>query len=231
MSGQAESVDTSYQGGYHSCGYNFSGSGVLTFTDEEPILQASYGTNVISNPIRFSRSNSQTVTISSVGEDNAWLDLNGRLLLPDGVSNTTMKVTGRGNTVLGGASPDFMGQLSVEGGRLTFANPCAMTNVSKLYFTGDPTSISNAIGAPLVFPRVSSIWMDNGWPGRKLHEYGAPFVFPQATFEWGIRDYNQSMFEAVTRRGMAHSSSKAKPRGTIPPSNRISVSTEDASVR
>ena len=196
MSGQAESVDTSYQGGYHSCGYNFSGSGVLTFTDEKPILQASYGTNVISNPIRFSRSNSQTVTISSVGEDNAWLDLNGRLLLPDGVSNTTMKVTGRGNTVLGGASPDFMGQLSVEGGRLTFANPCAMTNVSKLYFTGDPTSISNAIGAPLVFPRVSSIWMDNGWPGRKLHEYGAPFVFPQATFEWGIRDYNQSTFEA-----------------------------------
>ena len=194
--GQNESVDQSYQNGHHSCGYNFSGSGVLTFSAEKPILQASYGTNVISNPIRFSRSNSQTVVISSVGEDNAWLNLNGELLLPDGVSNTTMKVTGRGNTVLGGASPDFMGQLSVEGGRLTFANSCAMTNVSKFYFTGDPTSISNAIGAPLVFPRMSSIRMDNGWPGRKLHEYGAPFVFPQATFEWGIRDYNQSTFEA-----------------------------------
>ena len=191
-----ESVDTAYFGGYHSCGYHLSGSGVLTFNSEKPIVQASYGTNTISNPIRFSRSDSQSVTILSVGEDQAWLNLNGALLLPDGVSDTTMKINGRGNTVLGGASPDFMGQLSVEGGRLTFANSCAMTNVSKFYFTGDPTSISNAIGAPLVFPRMSSIRMDNGWPGRKLHEYGAPFVFPQATFEWGIRDYNQSTFEA-----------------------------------
>ena len=191
-----EVIDTAYLNGYHSCGYNFSGSGVLTFTAEKPIVQVSYGTNTISNPILFSPSDSQSVTIMSVGEDKAWLNLNGSLHLPDGVANTTMKVTGRGNTVLGGASPDFMDQLSVEGGRLTFANPCAMTNVSKLYFSGDPTSISNAIGAPLVFPRVSSIKMDNGWPGRKLHEYGAPFVFPQATFEWGIRDYNQSTFEA-----------------------------------
>ena len=191
-----ESVDENYLGGFHSCGYNLSGSGVLTFTAEKPIVQASYGTNTISNPILFSRTDSQTVTIMSVGEDKAWLLLNGNLLLPNGVSNTTMSVTGRGNTVLGGASPDFMGQLSVPGGRLTFASPCAMTNVSKIYFSGDPTSISNAIGAPLTFPRVSSIWMENGWPGRKLHEYGAPFVFPQATFEWGIRDYNESTFAA-----------------------------------
>ena len=194
--GKNESVDTAYLGGYHSCGYNLSGSGVLTFSAEKPIFQASYGTNTISNPIRFSRTDSQTVTIMSVGEDNAWLNLNGTLLLPDGVSNTTMKINGRGNTVLGGASPDFMGQLSVEGGRLTFANPCAMTNVSKLYFTGDPTSISNGIGAPLTFPQMSSIRMDNGWPGRKLHEYGAPFVFPQVTFEWGIRDYDSATFAA-----------------------------------
>ena len=194
--GKTETVDTSYRNGYHSCGYNLSGSGVLSFTAEKPIVQASYGTNVIRNPILVSRSNSQTVTITSVGEEKAWLNLTGNLLLPDGVSNTTMKVAGRGNTVLGGASPDFMGQLGVEGGRLTFASPCAMTNVSKVYFTGDPTSVSNAIGAPLVFPRVSSIRMDNGWPGRKLHEYGAPFVFPQATFEWGIRDYDQSTFDA-----------------------------------
>ncbi len=195
-SGTTESVDTAYLGGYHSCGYNLSGSGVLTFTAEKPIVQASYGTNTIANPIRFSRSNTQTVTITSVGEENAWLNLDGSLLLPPGVSNTTLSVTGRGNTVLGGASPDFMGQLSVPGGRLTFASPCAMTNVSKFYFSGDPTSISNAIGAPLTFPRMSSIWMENGWPGRKLHEYGAPFVFPQATFEWGIRDYDQSTFDA-----------------------------------
>ena len=79
---------------------------------------------------------------------------------------------------------------------MTFANPSAMTNVGKLYFSGDPTSISNAIGAPLTFPRVTSINMDSGWPGRKLHVYGAPFVFPQATFEWAIRDYNQSYFVA-----------------------------------
>ena len=199
--GKTETVDTSYRNGYHSCGYDLSGSGVLTFAAEKPILQASYGTNVIRNPMRFSRSNSQSVTITSLGENNdkhvyAWLHLNGSLLLPDGVTNTTMKVTGRGNTVLGGASPDFMGQLSVEGGRLTFANPCAMTNVSKFYFSGDPTSMSNAIGAPLVFPRVSSISMDSGWPGRKLHVYGAPFVFPQATFAWRIRDYDQSTFDA-----------------------------------
>ena len=194
--GKTETVDTSFRDGYHSCGYNLSGSGVLSFTSEKPIVQASYGTNVIRNPILFSRSNSEAVTLLSVGEDKAWLNLNGTLLLPNGVSNTTVKINGRGNTVLSGASPDFMGQLSVEGGRLTFANPNAMTNVSKVYFTGDPTSVSNAIGAPLVFPRVSSIRMDNGWPGRKLHEYGAPFVFPQATFEWGIRDYDQSTFDA-----------------------------------
>ncbi len=194
--GKDESVDTSYRNGYHSCGYNLSGSGVLTFTAEKPITQASYGTNTIGNPILFSRSNTQTVTITSVGEDKAWLLLNGNLLLPNGVSNTTMSVTGRGNTVLGGASPDFTGQLSVPGGRLTFANLCAMTNVSKFYFSGDPTSMSNAIGAPLSFPRVSSISMDSGWPGRKLHVYGAPFVFPQATFAWRIRDYDQSTFDA-----------------------------------
>ena len=194
--GKTETVDTTFRDGYHSCGYNLSGSGVLSFTSEKPIVQASYGTNVIRNPILFSRSNSEAVTLLSVGEDKAWLNLNGTLLLPNGVSNTTVKINGRGNTVLGGASPDFMGELRVEGGRLTFASPCAMTNVSKVYFTGDPTSVSNAIGAPLVFPRVSSIRMDNGWPGRKLHEYGAPFVFPQATFEWGIRDYDQSTFDA-----------------------------------
>ena len=194
--GKDESVDTTYLGGYHSCGYNLSGSGVLTFSAEKPITQATYGTNTISNPILFSRSNTQTVTITSVGEDKAWLLLNGNLLLPNGVSNTTMSVTGRGNTVLGGASPDFTGQLSVPGGRLTFASPLALTNVSKFSFSGDPTSISNAIGAPLSFPRVSSISVSVSWGGRKVHLYGAPFVFPQATFEWAIRDYNQSMFDA-----------------------------------
>ena len=194
--GATETVDTGYLDGYHSCGYALSGSGVLTFTAEKPILQASYGTNVISNPILFSRTDSQPVTISSVGEDKAWLYLNGPLMLPNGVSNTTVKVTGRGNTVLGGASPDFMGQLNVEGARLTFASPFAMTNVSKVYFSGDPTSMSNAIGAPLVFPRVESLRMESGWPGRKLHLYGAPFVFPEATFPAGIRDFDQSYFEA-----------------------------------
>ena len=218
-----EVVDTAFLNGYHSCGYNFSGSGVLSFTAEKPIGQTSYGTNVISNPIRFSRSNSQTVVISSVCEnsvDKTWLLLNGNLMLPDGVSNTTFKVTSRGNTVLGGASPDFTGQLRVEGARLTFANPCAMTNVSKLYFSGDPTSMSNAVGAPLVFPRVSAITVDNSWAGRKLHEYGAPFVFPQATFEWGLRESNQSTFDAdwvvsnvVVRKNASNSTANGDKTG------------------
>ena len=89
----SESVDTTYLNGFHSCGYNLSGSGVLTFTVEKPIVQASYGTNVISNPICFSRTDSQSVTIMSVGGNTAWLNLNGTLLLPDGVANTTMKIT------------------------------------------------------------------------------------------------------------------------------------------
>ena len=29
-----------------------------------------------------------------------------------------------------------------------------------------------------------------------MHLYGAPFVFPQATFNWAIRDYDNSMFDA-----------------------------------
>ena len=191
-----ESVDADYLGGFHSCGYNLSGSGVLTFTAEKPIVQASYGTNTISNPIRFSRTDSQSVTVMSVGGDTTWLNLDGSLLLPDGVANTKMQVTGQGNTVLGGASPDFMGQLSVDGGRLTFANSCAMTNVSSFYFSGDPASMSNATGASLVFPRVTSVRVNSGWQGRKLHLYGAPFVFPQATFDWAIRDYNNATFDA-----------------------------------
>ena len=194
--GKTETVDADYLGGFHSCGYNLSGSGVLTFTAEKPIVQASYGTNTISNPILFSRTDSQAVTIMSVGGDTTWLNLKGSLRLPDGVTNTKMQVTGQGNTVLGGASPDFMGELSVDGGRLTFANSCAMTNVSSFYFSGDPTSMSNATGASLVFPRATLASVNSGWQGRKLHLYGAPFVFPQATFNWAIRDYNNSMFDA-----------------------------------
>ena len=190
------SVDAIYYDGYHSCGYDLSGTGVLIMSGENPITHATYGTNVISNPILFSRNDEQSVLITSIGENNAWLYLNGDLMLPEGVSNTTFRINGRGNTVLGGNSQDFMGQLNVEHARLTFASSEAMTNVSKLYFSGDPSSMENLTGKPLVFPRMTKISVDNGWPGRKVHLYGAPFVFPHATFEWGYRDHNDSYFEA-----------------------------------
>ena len=188
--------NNAYLDGYHSCGYNFNGTGVLIFKTEKAITHVTYGTNVISNPMLFSRKDNESILITSNGENNAWLYLDGDLMLPEGVSNTTMKITGRGNTVLSGNSQDFMGQLNAEGARLSLASSNAMTNISKLYFSGDPSSIENKSGKPLVFPRVTKIYVDNGWPGRKIHFYGAPFIFPQATFEWGIRDYDHSYFEA-----------------------------------
>ena len=189
-------INQNYFGGYHSCGYDLSGTGVLIMSGEKPITHSTYGTNVISNPILFSRNDNQSILITSNGENDAWLYLNGDLMLPEGVSNTTFRINGRGNTVLGGNSQDFMGQLNAEGARLSLASSNAMTNISKLYFSGDPSSIENKTGKPLVFPRMTKIFVENGWPGRKIHFYGAPFVFPQATFEWSIRDYDQSYFEA-----------------------------------
>jgi hypothetical protein len=213
-------INQNYFGGYHSCGYNLSGTGVLIMSGEKPITHATYGTNVISNPIIFSRNDNQSVSITSIGENNAWLYLDGDLMLPEGVSNTTFRINGRGNTVLGGNSQDFMGQLSVDGARLSFASSEAMTNVSKLYFSGDPTTMENLTGKPLVFPRMTKIYVENGWPGRKVHLYGAPFVFPQATFEWAIRDYNDSYFEAdvvvsnvVVRQHSSNSGAYATKKG------------------
>ena len=213
-------INQNYFGGYHSCGYNLSGTGVLIMSGEKPITHATYGTNVISNPILFSRNDNQSVSITSIGENNAWLYLDGDLMLPEGVSNTTMKINGRGNTVLSGNSQAFMGQLNAEGARLSLASSNAMTNISKLYFSGDPSSIENKSGKPLVFPRVTKIYVDNGWPGRKVHLYGAPFVFPQATFEWAIRDYNDSYFEAdvvvsnvVVRQHSSNSGAYATKKG------------------
>lgn len=213
-------INQNYFGGYHSCGYNLSGTGVLIMSGEKPITHATYGTNVISNPILFSRNDNQSVSITSIGENNAWLYLDGDLMLPEGVSNTTMKINGRGNTVLSGNSQAFMGQLNVEGARLSLASSNAMTNVSKLYFSGDPTTMENLTGKPLVFPRMTKIFVENGWPGRKVHLYGAPFVFPQATFEWAIRDYNDSYFEAdvvvsnvVVRQHSSNSGAYATKKG------------------
>lgn len=213
-------INQNYFGGYHSCGYNLSGTGVLIMSGEKPITHATYGTNVISNPILFSRNDNQSVSITSIGENNAWLYLDGDLMLPEGVSNTTMKINGRGNTVLSGNSQAFMGQLNVEGARLSLASSNAMTNVSKLYFSGDPTTMENLTGKPLVFPRMTKIFVENGWQGRKVHLYGAPFVFPQATFEWAIRDYNDSYFEAdvvvsnvVVRQHSSNSGAYATKKG------------------
>ena len=181
--GQTESVDTTYQGGYHSCGYDFSGSGALSFTAEKPILQASKGTNVVRNPLVFNRSNSQTVYVTGRG---GRLDLTGELMLPDNVSNTTIRVNGEGGEVhFGGPSADFMGRLFLESSfTLSLDHPNAMTNVNRIYFEGgwgSFTYLKNNTGAPMTFPRCTMVDNTTGWSNTRACYDGAPFLFPAAT--------------------------------------------------
>ena len=177
-------ADTSYRNGCHSCGYDLSGSGVLTFTAERPILQASKGTNVIENPILFDRSNSQTVYVTGIG---GRLDLTGELMLPSGVSNTTMRVNGEGGEVhFGGPSTDFMGRLTLESSfTLSLDSPNAMTNVNRIYFEGgwgSYTYLKNNTGAPMTFPRCERVENTTGWSNTRACYDGAPLLFPAATF-------------------------------------------------
>ena len=181
--GKTETVDTSYQNGYHSCGYDFSGSGILSFTAEKPILQASKGTNVVRNPLVFNRSNSQTVYVTGLG---GRLDLTGELMLPDNVSNTTMRVNGEGGEVhFGGPSADFMGRLFLESSfTLSLDHPNAMTNVNRIYFEGgwgSFTYLKNNTGAPMTFPRCTMVDNTTGWSNTRACYDGAPFLFPAAT--------------------------------------------------
>lgn len=179
-----EVVDPACLGGYHSCGYDLSGSGILSFTAEKPILQASKGTNIVRNPLVFNRTNSQTVYITG---RSGRLDLTGELMLPDGVTNTTMRVNGEGGEVhFGGPSPDFMGRLFLESSfTLSLDVPNAMTNVNRIYFEGgwgSFTYLKNNTGAPMTFPRCTMVDNTTGWSNTRASYDGAPFLFPAATF-------------------------------------------------
>lgn len=192
------SVDGAYLDGYHSCGYNLSGTGVLTFNEEKPIVQASKGTNVVWNPILFNRANNQTAYISGAG---GRLNIMGELMLPEGVSNTTLRVNGEGGEVhFGGPSPDFMGTLFLESSfTLYLDNPHSVTNVNKIFFEGgwgSYTYLNNNTGAPMVFPRCSSIDMTTGWSSTRVNFRGAPFIFPGATLTWRPRATDSSSISA-----------------------------------
>lgn len=193
-----DAIDASYLGGFHSCGYNLTGTGVLTFDAEKPILQASKGTNVVWNPIVFNRSNSQTVYISS---QNGRLDLMGDLMLPEGVSNTTIRINGEGGQVhLGGSSLDFMGTLHVEQSfTLYLDNTNALTNVKKIFYDGgwgSFTYINNNTGVPMVFPLCETLDNQNGWSCTRVNYSGAPFIFPNATVKWRPRAVDSSVLSA-----------------------------------
>ena len=196
--GKTEAVDATYLGGYHSCGYDLAGTGVLTFDAETPILQASKGTNVVRNPILFNRSNSQTVYVIS---RNGRLDLTGELMLPEGVTNNTMRVNGAGGEVhFGGPSPDFKGMLYLESSfTLSLDSPRAMTNVRKIFFGGgwgDATYLKNNTGAPMTFPCCEKISNETGWSCTCSCYAGAPFIFPDVTLAWSPRAHGSSAIDA-----------------------------------
>ncbi len=191
-------IDTSYLNGYHSCGYDLSGTGLLVFTAERPILQVSKGTNVVRNPIQFIRSNSQTVYVTS---QSGRLDLTGRLSLPAGVTNTTMRVNGEGGEVhFGGPSPDFMGRLFLESSfTMSLDSPFAMTNVNEIFFEGgwgSFTYLRNGTGAPMTFPRCKKVSTTVGWSSTRACFSGAPMFFPDATLVWYVRAFDGSTFSA-----------------------------------
>ena len=200
--GKTDAFDQERLGGWHSCGYDLAGSGVLSFSAETPILHGSKGTNVVENPILFNRSNGQTVKIQAGG---GRLDLTGELTLPAGVSNVTMRTGGcdwshRGEIHFGGPSPDFMGKLYLETQlMLSLDHPGAMTNVNQIYFGegwGSDTYIRNNTGAPMTFPRCEKMNNESSWSCTRIHYTGAPFVFPVGTLVWSERDYGGCSFDA-----------------------------------
>ena len=198
--GQNESTDDERFGGWHSCGYDLSGSGVLSFTAETPILHGTKGTNVVENPILFNRANNQTVNLVASG---GRLDLTGELMLPDGVSNTTMCVNNNwqtGELHFGGPSPDFMGRLTLEANLTLFLDhPGAMTNVNQIYFGGgwgSYTYLRNNTGAPMTFPRCETMNGASDWSCTRIGYLGAPFVFPVGTLVWSNRDYGSCTLDA-----------------------------------
>ena len=199
--GKDESVDGERFGGWHSCGYDLAGSGVLSFAVELPVLQASKGTNVVENTLLFNRSNGQTVNFAASGTR---LDLTGGLTLPAGVSNVTMRVgnnwSNPGELHFGGPSPDFAGTLHLESNLSLFLDhPGAMTNVSRIYFGdgwGSYTYLRNNTGAPMTFPRCETMDGTASWSCTRIGYIGAPFIFPVGTLVWCNRDYGGCTLDA-----------------------------------
>ena len=190
--------DSNYRNGFHSFGYDLSGSGTLSFTAERPIVHATKGTNVVRNPLLFNRTDSQTVYL--IGRRGR-LDLTGELMLPEGVSNTTMRVNGEGGEVhFGGPSPDFMGRLHLESSvTLSLDHPNAMTNVNQIFFDGgwgSYTYLKNNTGAPMLFPRCAKVETTTGWASTRACFSGAPMLFPDATLVWYVRGFDGSTFDA-----------------------------------
>lgn len=190
--------DSTYLEGYHSYGYDLSGAGTLSFTAERPIVHATKGTNIVRNPLLFNRTDSQTVYL--IGRRGR-LDLNGELMLPAGVSNTTMRVNGEGGEVhFGGPSPDFMGRLFLESSfTLSLDSPFAMTNVNNIFFGGgweSYTYLKNNTGAPMTFPRCTRIENTTGWSCADSCYAGAPFIFPVGTLVWNPRAYHHCTINA-----------------------------------
>ena len=200
--GQTDDADTQYLNGYHSCGYDLAGTGVLTFNAEKPIISGTKGTNVVRNPICFNRSNSQTVYIHG---GNSHLVLSGELKLPGGVSNTTMLATstwgnGGGTVHFAGPSSDFQGSLHLESNcTISLDHPDAMTNAKRIFFGdgwGSSTYLKNNTGAPLTFPRCEKVSTTTGWSSTCACFSGAPFLFPAAILSWSPRAYDSSTINA-----------------------------------
>ena len=196
--GKTTEADSTYLGGYHSCGYDLTGTGVLTFSAEKPLMNGTKGTNVVRNPILFNRSNGQEVYVNA---GNGRLDLTGELMLPNGVSNTTMRAigswSGGGEAHFGGPSPDFMGTLRLDSNfTLSLDHPCAMTNVSRVFFVegwGSFTYLRNNTGAPMTFPRCTKVEHTTGWSNTRGCYAGAPFLFPVGKLYWCDRGGNSTI--------------------------------------
>ena len=186
--------DSNYRDGFHSFGYDLSGTGTLSFTAERPIIHATKGTNIVRNPLLFNRTNSQTVYL--IGRRGR-LDLTGEL----GVSNTTMRVNGEGGEVhFGGPSPDFMGKLYLESSvTLSLDHPDAMTNMNHVFFGGgwgSFTYLKNNTGAPMTFPRCTKVETTTDWSSTRACFSGAPMFFPDAILIWYVRAFDGSTFDA-----------------------------------
>lgn len=190
--GTTNRVDT-IAGGYNACGYELTGSGKITLSDESPVRQSTYGTNLVSNPILFNRSNNQSVKLSPTAGSVVF---GGPLSTPAGaevelVSLSSGNVHFRGDTQGMRIKQLTTGQTAY----IYIENANALTNAMKIYFElgwGAFRKIQNNTGAPLVFA-TTNLSITTGWSCPRVCFYGAPFLFPQGTFVWSPRADDNSM--------------------------------------